>query len=167
MERKLQHCTRKQQESSKDINDQYDDESMQSISYCSNGALFKSQYDVFSHLAPVGGFCITINQRNISGVHSFLARLKKSSVLIPYTLHSRLQIHNYHSEVKILHYFFNYAVIVFFRKNCYCGDNPPKAESKENAENCNIPCSGDDTYKCGGESKINLFSTSIKGKKRK
>ena len=42
---------------------------------------------------------------------------------------------------------------------CYCGNDEPKDEYKKDQSECNKPCTGDKSLKCGGVWRINVYKT--------
>ena len=50
---------------------------------------------------------------------------------------------------------------VFIGVSCYCGNVQPPLSKFVPYEQCNFPCTGDESEMCGGMYKTNIYSTSI------
>ena len=51
-----------------------------------------------------------------------------------------------------------------FRNECRCGQNQPTDLVRRSYKDCDYPCPGDKTFRCGGESKTSIYDTGIPGK---
>ena len=47
---------------------------------------------------------------------------------------------------------------VQYEYECFCGNNAPPSSKLLPKSECNLPCSGDPSRKCGGEWKMNIFA---------
>ena len=47
-------------------------------------------------------------------------------------------------------------------KECYCGSSSPPVSAILGDSECNYPCPGDGTQRCGGHRKANVFETKSK-----
>lgn len=79
------------------------------------------------------------------------------SLLINYYTHKLYHNKKYNRRNKLN------GVYLYYRSECWCGNQRPSSSVQVEEINCNSPCSGDSEQMCGGGWKIGIYSTGMTG----
>lgn len=63
----------------------------------------------------------------------------------------------------VISIFYLQNTTIFYRMECWCGNQQPSKTPKVDDTNCNTPCNGDNKLFCGGGWKMSIYSTGITG----